>query len=673
MRAGEVAMSSARLRSLPFVIAGLLAAACGPSGGGDDDGGDGAIAVADEDGDGISDGDEGRAAGTDTDGDGTPDYLDDDSDGDGLADALEAGDGDPATPPVDHDHDEVPDFQDLDADGNGLADGTGSETADDLDGDGTGDWADTDDDGDFLADDFEIAGTPQAPPDSDGDGAPDFRDSDSDGDGLADQLEGGGDPDGDQVPSYLDDDSDGDCRPDAAEGAGDTDDDGAPDFTDVDTDGDGLGDTREDANCNGAVDAGETSPVAPDSDGDGASDLVEVAAGTDPTDAGDNPQANGDFVFVVPYQGAPDPAADDLDFSSALQKVDLYVLMDLSGSMKDEASAVRANLSTVLQHLSCPPAGSGDPDDCIRELWSGAGTFTYAGRDPYLNRLRVQSDPDAVGAAIPGPDTAACPSGGCLEPHRLAAWATVTGLGSSSSSCSGTASFPAAASCASSPAGAGGIGYPCFRPGALPVVLLATDEPSQYTCPSAATLTARARAVGARILGILGSGLAAGTRSELEVLAEGTGAVTAAGQPLVFDGAGANAPAAIEDAIRTLARSVPLDVSALPVDAAGDAVDAVAAFVDHLETLQLGSAACAGGLTDSDSDGDGFADLYRDVLPGTPVCWRLVARANTSVPAGAEPQLYRARVDVHGDGVTLLDSREIWFVVPPALDGPGVD
>jgi hypothetical protein len=58
-----------------------------------------------------------------------------------LRPLLEAGDDDLDSPPVDHDHDGVPDFRDLDSDGNGVADGTGSETADDLDGDGTGDWA----------------------------------------------------------------------------------------------------------------------------------------------------------------------------------------------------------------------------------------------------------------------------------------------------------------------------------------------------------------------------------------------------------------------------------------------------------------------------------------------------------------------------------------------------
>jgi hypothetical protein len=35
------------------------------------------------------------------------------------------------------------------------------------------------------------------------------------------------------------------------------------------------------------------------------------------------------------------------------------------------------------------------------------------------------------------------------------------------------------------------------------------------------------------------------------------------------------------------------------------------------------------------------------------------------------PQLYRATVDVVGDGVTVLDTRDVFFLVPPEpLDEP---
>jgi hypothetical protein len=85
----------------------------------------------DSDGDTISDFDESCQLGADSDGDTLPDYLDDDSDGDGIPDAVEAGDADPATPPVDSEGDGVPDFIDLDSDNDGLAD-----NLEDINGDG---------------------------------------------------------------------------------------------------------------------------------------------------------------------------------------------------------------------------------------------------------------------------------------------------------------------------------------------------------------------------------------------------------------------------------------------------------------------------------------------------------------------------------------------------------
>jgi hypothetical protein len=150
-------------------------------------------------------------------------------------------------------------------------------------------------------------------------------------------------------------------------------------------------------------------------------------------------------------------------------------------------------------------------------------------------------------------------------------------------------------------------------------------------------------------------------------MARDTGAVDAAAgnAPLVFNGADAAAATAIENGIRTLAGGVPLDLAAAAADDPSDAVNAVTSFVDHLETLQLGTAACANMLADLDSNGDGFRDAYDNVRAGTPVCWKLVSKQNTTVPATDEPQLFKATVTVTGDGVTVLDTRDVYFLVPP--------
>jgi hypothetical protein len=352
-------------------------------------------------------------------------------------------------------------------------------------------------------------------------------------------------------------------------------------------------------------------------------------------------------------------------------------MLDLSGSMADELAAVHDNLAAVLDAVTCAPAGGGAPGACIPALWSGLGTLTYAERAPYQSRIRMQPDPGAIGDAALSADTANCSD--CDEPHWLALWLAATGHGTSTSGCTSTAAEPLVSvapggSCAASAAGPGGVGYPCFRPDALPVILLATDEaPSaSYTCPGEATALGALGAIGAKVIGIAGSGVstASTTWKDLEDLATGTGAIDAGGAPMVFAGSGAGAAGAIEDAIRAVANDLPLDMDATALDDGGDAVDAVAAFVDRLETLELGTAACADGLTTADGDGDGAPDRFVDVLPGTPVCWSLVAKQNTTVAPTEAPQLFRAAVEVRGDGTTLLDRRDVYFLVPPVIDEP---
>lgn len=657
----------------------LFAVACGGTsgGGGDDTTG----TPGDADGDLISDADEGIASGTDTDGDGTPDYLDDDSDGDGIPDYREAGDGDISSAPYDSDGDGVPDFRDTDSDNNGRTDDV--DGVDDDDNDGYPNFSDLDDDGDSISDVAELGPNPAQPVDTDGDGIPDFRDTDSDGDTIADAFEGGTDYDMDGIGNYLDTDSDGDCIPDSVEARGvtppaDFDMDNRYDFLDRDSDDDGVPDATEDANCNGVTDAGETSATNGDSDADGVSDLIEVAAGTNPNDPADNPQANGDFVFVEPYMQPQSPNDDDLDFSTQLKAVDMYVLLDRSGSMDGEYSAIRANLSTVVNHLTCPPLGTGNPATCIPDLWAGAGTIGYqgSGAGAYENKIDIRQAPNFLTL----PDRTEPTGSNSMEPLTFAAYAAVTGLGGVNYSMPGV---PARASCAGSPAALAGyttFGYPCFRQGALPVVLLATDETpltggDTYKNPNWATIVLpEFTNAKAKLVGIMGSGVA-GTQvqTDLRKMATDTGAVDASNgnAPLVFDGSGANAAAAIENGIRALANGLPLDINAVPVDDTSDTVDAIASFVDHLETLQLGNAQCANMLNDVDTDADTFKDKYLQVRTGTPVCWKVVSKQNTTVPATDQPQLFRAKVKVYGDGVTQLDERDVFFLVPPKpTDGP---
>lgn len=656
-----------RLRFASVLCAALAVVSIGSCGSSKKAGGpDGQVATADDaDGDTISDEDEGKAALTDSDGDGTPDYLDTDSDGDGIPDYREAGDSDLSTPPFDSDSDGTPDYRDTDSDANGRADGV--DGVDDGDNDGKPDFADLDDDNDGLADVLELGTDPLNPVDTDNDGKPDFRDTDSDNDTIPDLYETNADYDQDGAPNFRDLDSDGDCISDQLEANGvptrDTDMDGHYDWVDRDSDNDGLLDSQEDANCNGVVDTGETSPVNGDTDGDGAPDLVEVSAGTNPTDPGSNPQANGDFVFIEPYVEPQSPPTEDLAFSSKLQKVDLYVILDRSGSMTPEISNVKANLTTVVNDLK----------GTIPDLWAGAAAMGYSGStngEAFHHIVDISPNPSF--ANVPTAE----PNGCCDEPEPFSLYATISGGGTASIASCGIQTVQPRSTCAGSPAQVAGyntFGYPCFRQGALPVILLATDEgplsgAGTNHCPnwdtSVKSLYANQKA---KIVGVIGDSPDSATQGDLNKLATDTGAVdsTNGNAPLVFPGGGTSAAAAIENGILKLANGLPLDMNAVPTDDTSDTVDAIAAFMDHLETLQLGTPQCANGLNDIDSNGDTFKDKYLQVRTGTPVCWKVVSKMNTTVPATDNPQLYKAFVTVYGDGITALSTRNVWFLVPP--------
>jgi hypothetical protein len=266
------------------------------------------------------------------------------------------------------------------------------------------------------------------------------------------------------------------------------------------------------------------------------------------------------------------------------------------------------------------------------------------------------------------------------EPYAQAAWLWATG---------DTSRFPgmAPSGCA-----AGTVGLGCARADALPILVVVGDEPfaesyrgSTYACedgrcaacgrfPSAAEITAAFAAMHGRLV-VLGP---TGTSPEWAPIVTATGAVDELGQPLIFPDAGVSTTVdgAVVDALTRLAASTPLDVSARAVDLDDDGIDATA-FVERVEPNVAGGVAdrrdpsrvCVAGLPATDTDGDGLADTFPAVRAGTPVCFDIVVRRNETVPPAAEPRIVRGAIEVVGDGVTVLDRRTVYFLVPAAHGG----
>ena len=685
---------------------------------------------ADQDNDSISDTDETRSLGIDTDADGIPDFLDLDSDGDGVLDAAEAGDTDGASPPIDSDGDTLPDFRDTDSDDNGRPDGADG-TAD-TDGDMIHDFADPDDDGDGLSDTEEL-GDPVSPVDTDGDQIPDFRDLDSDGDRIRDQHEQRFDPDMDLIPAFQDPDSDGDCRPDWTE-AGDTslstppldsDGDTRADFIDLDSDNDGLVDGLEDVNCDGEQDPRESSPSVEDTDGDGATDLVEDVAETDPSDPSDNPHANGDFIFEVPYQEPPTPAEDTLDFATDIVQADVFFLMDTTGSMGEEIDGLQTSLDFVISQLAAN----------IPNVAIGVGGFGDFPQDPFgesgdkpfylLHRVMTVLG-DAGLASVQLKVNTLAAQGGIDIPEsdweglfQVAKGTGVTAGGASVPAFDAATAFPAIPPLGESIGTLGGVG---FRTGSLPIVVIMTDAHGHnsdgfpedvYTFPGAATRGTAISAlneIGVRVIGVVSS-----DQDYVKAKEDITAAVTATGAlvppsawgtpgvdrpascpatqcctgqsdtgeppdamglcPLTFtiNAAGVGLVTSIVKAIKVLTTSTTIDIRADIDDDPNDAVDAVEAFVDRIDANPDAPASCTEGLLTIDSDGDGLLDTFSGIVPGSTVCFNLVPKMNTTIMPTSLPQVYKATIRVTGDDVATLDTREVYFLVRPEVPNPPIE
>jgi hypothetical protein len=234
------------------------------------------------------------------------------------------------------------------------------------------------------------------------------------------------------------------------------------------------------------------------------------------------------------------------------------------------------------------------------------------------------------------------------------------------------------------------FGYPCFRSGAVPIVVLFTDAPFHngpggtnayststlggHVAPTYDEALTALLAVHAKVISINSGGTYG--EANCRQIATDTGAVDISGTPLYFEvsSSGTGLGTEVVDAIETMAHQVPIDVSADARDDDTDMVDATI-FIESIIPNVVGgepdprdpTIVCEGGLPVDDMDGDTVLDTFVGILPGTAVCFDITPRMNTSVEPTDEPQVFIAYVDVIGDGITVLDTREVYFLVPPVI------
>ena len=388
--------------------------------------------------------------GADTDGDGTPDYQDDDSDGDGIPDYREAGDGD-RRPHADRlrsrRHARLPRYRQRRQRPQRHARRARRHRRRhvvELPGPRRR----------RRSDQRHRRARPErrcSRVDTDNDGTPDFHDTDSDDDTISDFLETRpGLRHGRRAATTSTSTATATASPIARS---------APatrpptptcdhhyDFIDRDSDNDGVPDATKTRTATARPTPARSSATDGDTDSDGVSDLDRGRRRHRSDErAPSNPQANGDFVFVEPYMKPQSPVDDDLDFSTKLQAVDLYVLLDRSGSMSPEITTVKNNLATRGQQPDVPAARQRQPATASPICGPAPARSATRARASTRtsNYVDIQPNPNFAGVPITEP------GGCCAEPLTFARVRRGHRQGGAAY---GMAGVPARATCAGSPA-----------------------------------------------------------------------------------------------------------------------------------------------------------------------------------------------------------------------------
>jgi len=510
---------------------------------------------------------------------------------------------------------------------------------------------------------------------------------DADGDGIYDEYETEQDWEHDGIPNYMDTDSDGDSLLDAEEhgtsdgcAAVDTDGDGIPDYLDLDSDGDGLSDEEE-------VTRFFTDPLNEDSDGDGFIDLAEAATGTDPNDETSR-IPDDTFYVVLPYMGDADER--ELVFGTNIRKADVFFMLDGTGSMSSERSQLVSSLSSIVTEMTSVLtdvgvgfggfAGFGGPGagGCMSILGMEICADGPAGDEPFRLDQVITTDLATMQMGVSRLHT----------DYGGATWASSNEALYLAATGEGFQPWLGPQRCPAVPDEVGRrYGYPCFRPGALPIMVVLTDTSSKngpdtsgsgtydasgftmstrgpHSYPE--TLTALT-GIGARVIGVVsGEEVSSPTPiSQFETWARETGTVDASGAPITFTvgGDGSGLDSRIVEAIRTLAEETPQNIDAeardgedRPTEMGIDARN----FIKTITPVSLfnGTADVACPMAGTCDDQQFF-----DVPPGQTVRFR-VRFLNDFQEPQSFAQVFLATIVVLGNGVADLDSREVVIVVP---------
>lgn len=360
--------------------------------------------------------------------------------------------------------------------------------------------------------------------------------------------------------------------------------------------------------------------------------------------------SGADVVVRYDESGSPRPPRIDLMTAIRIPAADVYFLIDTTGSMTQEISAMRGAVIGLVEALTCPSSDRTCSDDrdcgpeercspegrcasapeisgCLPDLHVGVGRYA-GGAASYMHLLDVSAPSDETVTAIPS---------------------DADGVGANEALYNSVSCAFGVGRCPDT--GCDGEGRECvgYRPRALPILVAITDEGDECSYGRFRECAATPESTGAilREHGIVFVGIDADARGDREAtpflvaLAEEAGSYDAAGAPLVFAGTGSDVVRAVQSGLGSVSAS-PLRLEVVLEELPGDDGDAVH-LVDHV-AVDTESAGCFEYRDLADEDGDGRDDVVLAAGPGTTGCFVVVPRTEPPGLGEGTAVLLRARL-----------------------------
>ncbi|HJL37320.1 MAG TPA: VWA domain-containing protein [Polyangiaceae bacterium LLY-WYZ-15_(1-7)] len=410
-------------------------------------------------------------------------------------------------------------------------------------------------------------------------------------------------------------------------------------------------------------------PTSTDTDRDGIPDLAD-----------DCPRTPGvEEYFGCPPDGTPPGIYHELPFGGPVEidpceinvqvrTVDVYFLMDTTGSMGGEIANLRNRLTSGTLIAGCGGGVIGAIRCEIPDAWFGVGyhddypvsPWGWAGIDDVYRHLMDMADNPALAqTSVNSLTTHYGYDWPESQSQALYAVATGNGLGGY---------LGARGGCP-----AGRWGYPCFRPDAIPVVILFTDAPFHngtigaynYTGGIGTIAASASQAVtslvdrGVKVISIESSGRHPYVMQDLQGLSFATNSVNAAGAPFIFSipSNGSGLDSTVVNAVRELADYSRVDVSAEcfdnPATPGFDECD----FVESIVARSVGPRGSCNSFSGA---------RFLGCLPGTDTNFEVSFR-NDVVEGTSVAQVYEFWIRVLYNDSTVAYEKPVRIVIPPAV------